>query len=178
MTTPLPVATRMRFCRRSAIGRGRCSARFDEDLGRAGDITSMATIRSRPLAAPSWWRGGRRDCRVAARGRDVSKAVARSSTSEPNCRTAATVAAGVHVLTISGPAARRAGRRAHPLEDFSAGCPALHPHARLWCPYRRHQHAASAAPAKPPGPACAGKNMRYAAAAGLQSPLPGSMTPS
>ena len=30
---------------------------LDEDLGRAGDITSFATIPETPPPAPSWWRG-------------------------------------------------------------------------------------------------------------------------
>jgi len=77
---------------------------LDEDLGRAGDITSIATI---PEATPAHAILVARQAGVIA---GLPLAVATFQTLSPDIairahyRDGATVAAGVHVLTISGPA--------------------------------------------------------------------------
>jgi len=77
---------------------------LDEDLGRAGDITSIATI---PETAPARAIMVARQAGVIA-GLPLAVATFRKLSSdiriEAHCRDGATVAAGVHVLTISGPA--------------------------------------------------------------------------
>ena len=77
---------------------------LDEDLGRAGDITSIATI---PETAPARAIMVARQAGVIA-GLPLAVATFRKLSSdiriEAHCRDGATVAAGVQVLTISGPA--------------------------------------------------------------------------
>jgi len=77
---------------------------LDEDLGRAGDITSIATI---PETAPARAIMVTRQAGVIA-GLPLAVATFRKLSSdiriEAHCRDGATVAAGVQVLTISGPA--------------------------------------------------------------------------
>jgi nicotinate-nucleotide pyrophosphorylase (carboxylating) len=86
---------------------------LDEDLGRAGDITSIATI---PETAPARAIMVARQAGVIA-GLPLAVATFRKLSPdiriEAHCRDGATVAAGVKVLTISGPArAVLAGERA------------------------------------------------------------------
>jgi nicotinate-nucleotide pyrophosphorylase (carboxylating) len=77
---------------------------LDEDLGRAGDITSIATI---PEAAPARAIMVARQAGVIA-GLPLAVATFRKLSPdiriEAHCRDGATVAAGLQVLTISGPA--------------------------------------------------------------------------
>jgi len=77
---------------------------LDEDLGRAGDITSIATI---PEAAPARAIMVARQAGVIA-GLPLAVATFRKLSPEirieAHCRDGAIVAAGVKVLTISGPA--------------------------------------------------------------------------
>jgi len=77
---------------------------LDEDLGRAGDITSIATI---PETAPARAIMVARQAGVIA-GLPLAVATFRKLSPdigiEAHCRDGATVAAGVKVLTISGPA--------------------------------------------------------------------------
>ena len=66
---------------------------LDEDLGRAGDITSIATIPEARAGPRRRGRAqGRRDRRIAAGRRDVSKARRPTSTSRPMRATARRVA--------------------------------------------------------------------------------------
>jgi nicotinate-nucleotide pyrophosphorylase (carboxylating) len=77
---------------------------LDEDLGRAGDITSNATI---PEAAKAHAILVARQAGVIA-GLPLAVATLQKLSADvniqPHCRDGATVAAGLHVLTISGPA--------------------------------------------------------------------------
>jgi nicotinate-nucleotide pyrophosphorylase (carboxylating) len=77
---------------------------LDEDLGRAGDITSIATI---PETAPARAIMIARQAGVIA-GLPLAVATFRKLSSdiriEAHCRDGAAVAAGMQVLTISGPA--------------------------------------------------------------------------
>ena len=83
-----------------------------EDLGRAGDITSLATIPERRTAhAVLIARASRRD-RRACRWRSRASALSPDIDVEAHVRDGAAVAPGVHVLTIPGPArALLAGER-------------------------------------------------------------------
>jgi nicotinate-nucleotide pyrophosphorylase (carboxylating) len=77
---------------------------LDEDLGRAGDITSNATI---PETAQAHAILVARHSGVIA-GLPLAVATLQKLSADvniqPHCRDGATVAAGLHVLTISGPA--------------------------------------------------------------------------
>ena len=59
MTTPASLLHPEAFLSPLAIDEAVQRA-LDEDLGRAGDITSIATIpEDNPAPTPSWWRGRR-----------------------------------------------------------------------------------------------------------------------
>src|ERR1700692_330999 len=77
---------------------------LDEDFGRAGDITSIATIPETTMAHAILVA---RQAGVIA-GLPLAAASFRKLSpdinTQPHCRDGASVAAGVHVLTISGPA--------------------------------------------------------------------------
>ena len=103
MTNPASLLTPDAFLSPLAIDEAVHRA-LDEDLGRAGDITSIATI---PETAPARAIMVARQAGVIA-GLPLAVATFRKLSSdiriEAHCRDGATVAAGVHVLTISGPA--------------------------------------------------------------------------
>lgn len=103
MTNPASLLTPDAFLSPLAIDEAVHRA-LDEDLGRAGDITSIATI---PETAPARAIMVARQAGVIA-GLPLAVATFRKLSSdiriEAHCRDGATVAAGVQVLTISGPA--------------------------------------------------------------------------
>ena len=76
-----------------------------EDLGRAGDVTSIATIpEDTPAHAIVVARAGRRDRRPAAGRRDVSRSSRPGSRSRPMARDGMRVAAKTALMTVDGPA--------------------------------------------------------------------------
>ena len=82
---------------------------LEEDLGRAGDITSIATIPESTRAhAIMVARQSGRDRRVAAGGGDLPKAVAGHQHRSPCPRRRHGRGGEPHLLTISGPGARGA----------------------------------------------------------------------
>jgi nicotinate-nucleotide pyrophosphorylase (carboxylating) len=103
MTTPASLLQPEAFLSPLSIGEAVARA-LDEDLGRAGDITSIATI---PETAPARAILVARQAGVIA-GLPLAVATFRKLSPdiriEAHCRDGATVAAGAQVLTISGPA--------------------------------------------------------------------------
>jgi nicotinate-nucleotide pyrophosphorylase (carboxylating) len=103
MTTPASLLHPEAFLSPLAIGEAVRRA-LDEDLGRAGDITSIATI---PETAPARAVLIARQAGVIA-GLPLAVATFQKLSPDlriqPHCRDGATVASGAHVLTISGPA--------------------------------------------------------------------------
>ncbi|QWG19729.1 carboxylating nicotinate-nucleotide diphosphorylase [Bradyrhizobium sediminis] len=103
MTTPASLLHPDAFLSPLAIGEAVQRA-LDEDLGRAGDITSIATI---PETTPARAVLIARQAGVIA-GLPLAVATFRRLSPDlhiqPHCRDGATVASGKHVLTISGPA--------------------------------------------------------------------------
>ncbi|QWG22363.1 carboxylating nicotinate-nucleotide diphosphorylase [Bradyrhizobium sediminis] len=103
MTTPASLLHPEAFLSPLAIGEAVQRA-LDEDLGRAGDITSIATI---PETAPARAVLIARQAGVIA-GLPLAVATFQKLSPDlhiqPHCCDGATVASGEHVLTISGPA--------------------------------------------------------------------------
>src|ERR1700674_670884 len=103
MTAPASLLNPDAFLSRLAIDEAVHRA-LDEDLGRAGDITSMATI---PEATHAHAILVARQAGVIA-GLPLAVATFQKLSPDINiqahARDGATVAAGIHVLTISGPA--------------------------------------------------------------------------
>ncbi|QWG12130.1 carboxylating nicotinate-nucleotide diphosphorylase [Bradyrhizobium sediminis] len=103
MTTPASLLHPDAFLSPLAIGEAAQRA-LDEDLGRAGDITSIATI---PEMTPARAVLIARQAGVIA-GLPLAVATFRKLSPDlhiqPHCRDGATVASGEHVLTISGSA--------------------------------------------------------------------------
>ena len=130
---------------------------LDEDLGRAGDITSMATI---PETTHAHAIMVARQSGVIA-GLPLAVAVFQKLSPdisiEAHVRDGAAVAAGVHLLTISGPARAVLARRAHRAEFCRPAFRRRHPHRRLCPPHRRHQDAHLLHPQDHAGPARAGE---------------------
>ena len=138
---------------------------LDEDLGRAGDITSMATIpetaRARailvarqagviaglPLAVATFQKLSP-DLHIQAHFRDGASGRRRRAGADD-----------------FGPGARGAGRRAHRAEFRRPAVRHRHPHLRLCPPYRRHQNAHLLHPQDHARACARWKNMPCAAAA-------------
>ena len=103
MTTPASLLHQEAFLSPLAIDEAVQRA-LDEDLGRAGDITSIATIPETTMAHAILVA---RQAGVIA-GLPLAVATFQKLSADINiqahCRDGATVAAGMHVLTISGPA--------------------------------------------------------------------------
>ena len=169
MTTPASLLNPEAFLSPLAIDEAVQRA-LDEDLGRAGDITSIATI---PEATKAHAILIARQSGVIA-GLPLAVATFQKLSPDINIqahfRDGATVASGVHVLTISGPArAVLAGERtALNFVGRLSGIATLT--SRLCAPYRRHQITDLLHPQDHAGPARAGE-IRGALRRRLQSPL-------
>ena len=163
MTTPASLLHPEAFLSPLAIDEAVQRA-LDEDLGRAGDITSIATI---PEATHAHAVLVARQAGVIA---GLPLAVATFHKLSPDIsiqahvRDGSAVATGVHVLTISGPArAVLAGERT--ALNFVGRLSGIATLTRTTCAIPPAPNCASAAPARP-RPACARwRNMRCAAAA-------------
>ena len=135
-----------------------------EDLGRAGDVTSTATIPEDLAGARHRGRTqSRGHCGAAARRRRIPR-LAPEIEIAAHARDGAEVAAKTALMTVAGPArAVLAAERARSI--YSAICPASRRPRMNSCAASPAPTCASAAPARP-RPACARwRNMRCAAAA-------------
>ena len=137
MTTPASLLNPDAFLSPLAIDEAVRRA-LDEDLGRAGDITSIATIPEATPPMPSWspgrpaWSPG---CRWRSRRFDDCR---RISTSRRIFAMAPRVAAGARADDLR-PGPRHPGGRAHRAEFRRPAVGHRHADGRLCPPYHRHQ---------------------------------------